>query len=252
MTTLVSFDVDGTLIVSKGDDANKLHKLAFAAGMKQVFDVDTNIDVIKHHGSTDPLILVAVLGHHGVPYDKAMAKLKDMEAAMNDFFLEAAAADPNTAAAGLEVLPGVLELLETLQKREDVVTCLVTGNLEPIAWGKMRALGLESLFTQPPFGGFGSDFCSGNHQESWKDRMELVSIAADRAEKLRPEGITSRFHVGDTPMDLQAADGAGAKGVGVTTGIYSQDDLAAASPNSVVLAGLDDVPQVLEALGLDW
>jgi len=50
----------------------------------------------------------------------------------------------------------------------------------------------------------------------------------------------------------QAADGAGAKGVGVTTGIYSQDDLAAASPNSVVLAGLDDVPQVLEALGLDW
>lgn len=28
-------DVDGTLIISKGDGANKLHKLAFAAGMKK-------------------------------------------------------------------------------------------------------------------------------------------------------------------------------------------------------------------------
>ena len=47
-----------------------LHKLAFAEGMRQVFGVDTNIDVIKHHGSTDPLILVSVLAHHGVPHDQ--------------------------------------------------------------------------------------------------------------------------------------------------------------------------------------
>jgi hypothetical protein len=31
-----------------------------------------------------------------------------------------------------------------------VVTCLVTGNLEPVGWGKMRALGIDHLFTQPP------------------------------------------------------------------------------------------------------
>lgn len=42
------------------------------------------------------------------------------------------------------------------------MTCLVTGNLQPIGWGKMAALGLKNLFSQPPFGGFGSDFCSGN------------------------------------------------------------------------------------------
>jgi hypothetical protein len=46
-----------------------------------------------------------------------------------------------------------------LQARPDVATCLVTGNLEPIGWGKMRALGIEHLFTQPRFGGFGSDHC---------------------------------------------------------------------------------------------
>jgi len=44
-----------------------------------------------------------------------------------------------------------------------------------------------------------------------------------------------RIHVGDTPMDLQAADGAGARGVGVTTGIYSHDELTAASPGGCLV-----------------
>jgi hypothetical protein len=46
--------------------ANKLHKDAFAQGFKQVFGLDTHIDVIKHHGSTDPLIVIKVLEHHGI------------------------------------------------------------------------------------------------------------------------------------------------------------------------------------------
>ena len=48
-----------------------------------------------------------------------------------------------------------------LQARGDVAVGLVTGNLEPIAWGKMQALGLLEAFSEPHFGGFGSDFCSG-------------------------------------------------------------------------------------------
>lgn len=66
------------------------------------------------------------------------------------------------------------------------MTGLVTGNLEPIGWGKMEALGILSLFSKPRFGGFGSDFCSGNIAESWKDRGELVRIAAKRAEESMP------------------------------------------------------------------
>lgn len=49
------------------------------------------------------------------------------------------------------------------QARGDVAVGLVTGNLEPIAWGKMQALGLLEAFSEPHFGGFGSDFCSGDH-----------------------------------------------------------------------------------------
>jgi hypothetical protein len=32
-----------------------------------VFQLDTTIDVVEHHGSTDPLIILKVLEHHGIP-----------------------------------------------------------------------------------------------------------------------------------------------------------------------------------------
>ena len=41
--------------------------------MAQVYDLDTNIDVIKHHGSTDPLILVGILMHHGIAKEEVRA-----------------------------------------------------------------------------------------------------------------------------------------------------------------------------------
>jgi len=63
-------DVDGTLIHSIGKDANRLHKECFSVGFKEVFGLDTNIDVVEHHGSTDPLIVLKVLEHHGIPKEQ--------------------------------------------------------------------------------------------------------------------------------------------------------------------------------------
>lgn len=76
MAILVSFDVDGTLIRSRGEQANHLHREAFSAAFKQVFGLDTTIDVIPHHGSTDTLILVAVLELHGIPKDKVRGRAR--------------------------------------------------------------------------------------------------------------------------------------------------------------------------------
>lgn len=74
-----------------------------------------------------------------------------------------------------------------VQDRGDVITCLVTGNLEPIGWAKMDALGIKHMFTEPYFGGFGSDYCNpDNSEQSWKDRAELVKISAQKAHKIFP------------------------------------------------------------------
>lgn len=77
----------------------------------------------------------------------------------------------------MELLPGVLELLQRLQARKDVAVGLVTGNLEPIGWAKMEALGIKGLFSQPLFGGFGTDHCSGDTVEMWRDRADFIRIA---------------------------------------------------------------------------
>ncbi|WIA15404.1 hypothetical protein OEZ85_002060 [Tetradesmus obliquus] len=250
--TLVSFDVDGTLIHSIGKDANKLHKECFSAGFKEVFGLDTHIDIIPHHGGTDPLIAIKVLEHCGVPKAEAQIKLKELEAAMVRHFQ----AHADRAGLGLELLPGVKALLEALKARGDVASCLVTGNLEPIGWGKMAALGIESLFSKPLFGGFGSDFCSGNTQEMWRDRAEFVRLAGQRAEQQYQGGVRAAFHVGDTPMDIRAALEAGCVAVGVTTGVYSRQQLEAAGEGVaagrlVVLDSLEDVDAVLKVLQLE-
>lgn len=70
---LLVADVDGTLIRSIGKEANKLHKECFTVGFKEVFGLDTHIDIIPHHGGTDPLIVLKVLEHHGVAKEEVWA-----------------------------------------------------------------------------------------------------------------------------------------------------------------------------------
>lgn len=54
-------DVDGTLVTSVDDTASKLHKAAFTHCFKAGFGLDVDIDEVQHQGSTDPLIILAVL-----------------------------------------------------------------------------------------------------------------------------------------------------------------------------------------------
>ena len=49
MTTVVTFDVDGTLVTSEGKNANRLHKLAFAHAWRTVFSFEADIDEVPHH-----------------------------------------------------------------------------------------------------------------------------------------------------------------------------------------------------------
>ena len=46
---------------------------AFAYAFKEVYGLEADIDEIAHHGSTDQLVLLAVLAHRGVPEEQAEA-----------------------------------------------------------------------------------------------------------------------------------------------------------------------------------
>ena len=256
---LITFDVDGTLVRSVGQNANKLHKEAFQHAFKSVFGIDTTIDVIKHHGSTDGLILVNVMEHHGVDREEAMGKLIPMKEAMVDYF----GRHKERARVGIEVLPGVEKLLGRLQNSPSVYIGLCTGNLEPIAWMKMESLGLKKYFeaTQDRivFGGFGSDFCDPSLSSS-ANRAQLVRHAASRAAKDLgvSDGFVRRFHVGDAPMDIQAAlMNEETHALGVLTGIFDRQQLEDAAAHisvqqldthTTILESLEDTEEVLDVI----
>ncbi|XP_021747870.1 uncharacterized protein LOC110713729 [Chenopodium quinoa] len=213
---LITFDIDRTFIRSTGPNSNHLHRQAFSHALLQVFGIDGTIDVIQHHGSTDPAILVNTLVHYGIPSEVSTEKLSDLKSKM----IEYAKGHAKDIGEGLEV----------------------TGNLEEVAWMKMEGLGIEKYFSVPHIGGFGSDHI---------DRGHLVKIAAERAEKLFPGKFDLRVHVGDTPNDIRAAEFGGALAIGVCTGIFGKEELDPASTGgAVVLQNLSDCESFLNLLGL--
>jgi hypothetical protein len=84
--SILCSDIDGTLVRSCGEKANHLHKEAFSHCFKVVFGVDTNIDTIKHHGGTDPLIIKKVLEHNGVEGEHVMERMTDLQEAMCAYY----------------------------------------------------------------------------------------------------------------------------------------------------------------------
>ena len=258
--TLITFDVDGTLVKgAAGQSAEKsAHARAFSHGLSEVLGKGTKpvvplpaevLPAEKFHGSTDGLIALrladAVLG---IPPAEAEGKLPLIFRSMYEY---CARLSDQEMICGIDPLPGVLATLTSLAGRSDVVCGLVTGNVEGIARKKMRSVGVLATGALAPaaveqtwsgeddaafLGGFGSDFCSGDISDMARnhlDRAEQIVIATERARSLLGPGsrLTRVVHVGDAPADVLAAKhcaddarlGAGTVVgcVGVATGSYS-------------------------------
>lgn len=197
---LILFDIDKTLIKSSSS-------WRFIAPFKKVYGVDTNIDIINHHGMTDQQIIIEVLRKNGIDDKTIMAKLKDYMAEMVVYYKGA------SKMKEVVLIDGVVASLESLRNRGGFVMGLVTGNIEPIAWEKLRIAGIDWYFS---IGGFGSDDIN---------RTNLVKLAVSRANDKFKEQFSEIFIVGDSPLDIKAGKEAGVKTVGVATGIYSKEEL---------------------------
>ena len=217
--TLLLFDIDGTLISS----VSSSHKKAFSEGFRTVYGIDADIGIINHHGMTDQQIIIEVMKKKGLAMDIIESGLKRCMHVMASSFARFAEDD--------EIMPmkGVVELLERLKARGATMG-IVTGNLEDIAWQKLRKAGIENYFST---GGFGSDS---------PIRTELVKITLRRTGKTPDSNRV--FLIGDTPKDIIAGKEAGVKTIGVATGIYSREELEQAGAD-YVLGNLEDADQFL-------
>jgi phosphoglycolate phosphatase-like HAD superfamily hydrolase len=177
VTRLLLFDIDGTLMVSRGSGLR-----AMRAAMRQVFDVAAPEVGVRPHGKTDPVLFEELANAYGLPLGRLWDHMDDLQRVYATH-LEIGLREDNL----IEVKPGVVDLLGALQARPDVSLGLVTGNLQRTAWLKLEAANLASYFET---GGFGSDA---------RHRNERITVAT------AVHVISSRSAPVSTPRPLAAA-----------------------------------------------
>jgi len=221
MPGLILFDVDKTLI-----ERIEGHKEAFSHAFKQVYGVETSVDAIDHAGKTDRQIIVEVLKQEGLKESEILSKIDACIESMTDYFNRV------KDVIQIEAFDGISHLLTQLNEAGFLLG-LVTGNLEPIARGKLDQVGLNHFFK---LGGFGSDD---------RDRSQLVRLAIKRArEQFDFKANNNVFLLGDTPRDIAAGKAAEVTTIGVATGNYSEEELVEADADHV-LSNLSSEQKVL-------
>ncbi|GJQ14807.1 hypothetical protein GpartN1_g6598.t1 [Galdieria partita] len=233
---LVTFDIDGTLLKG-GENANTGHKRSIEWAVSQVWGIEATVQGVKHAGLTDPIIIQNMLLLHGKTEQEIWPKMNLAIQLAGEYFEKTYSTSETVV-----VLPGVKRVLESLQRR-GVYLAIVSGNLETIGWKKIERAELKPYFMT---GAFGSDHtCRG----------ELILLAKQRI--LQQCGLSHDeipwqvYHVGDTLEDMEAANYARVKGIGVLTGSCTDvHSLSSAHPDFVISDWMDGESELLARLGI--
>jgi phosphoglycolate phosphatase-like HAD superfamily hydrolase len=217
---LILFDIDGTLIDTGGAGAR-----SWSWAFERLFD--RRVDIAEHStaGMTDPAIA-------RITFTQAMEREptpEELTSLMTSY--QAVLPDFVAASSDYRVLAGVEDLLGRLTDA-GILLGLTTGGLEAAAHAKLGRGQLNRFFL---VGGYGSDS---------EDRVELTRAAVTRGEGMLdgPVDLSQVLVVGDTPLDIDAAEGVGAVSVGVASGRYGVDELSAAGADHVLASLAEPFP----------
>ena len=220
-TTLLLWDIDGTLIASGGAGMRALQ-----TALHRVFAIAGSLADIDFAGRTDRWIMREVFRKF------SLAATEENFSRFFDGYVAALPAELANPQA--RVLPGVRELLRTAAAHGAVAQGLLTGNVRRGAQVKLAHHGLWEHFA---FGAFGDDS---------EFRNDLGPHALRRAREhhgaeFAPANV---WIIGDTPHDIACARAAGVRVVAVATGGSTADELRMHAPDAV-LADLSDTERFL-------
>lgn len=224
---VVLFDIDGTILWSDGAG-----RRAMEAALTSVFGT-AGPGTYRYDGKTDRQIareLMRLEGHDEDFIERRMDRVLD-------HYLEGLRHElASSARMGLH--PGVTELIDAIEAREDAVLGLLTGNVAEGAAAKLAAVGLD-------LGRFRVNAFGSDHEH----RPELPAIAHARAVEVTGRALVGDrlIVIGDTPADIQCGRGIGARAIGVATGHYTVAELMEHDPVAVfeTLADTDAVMRVI-------
>jgi phosphoglycolate phosphatase len=139
MTTVLFWDIDGTLINSGGAG-----RLALAEAAIQMIGDSVDLSSMKMAGLTELEIALNILERIGVSPDE-----HNLKTFLSLYEKNIAACLHQTEGY---IIAGVPEILETLKHCEQVISILLTGNCAAGAWAKLSHYGLNHYFRLGAFG----------------------------------------------------------------------------------------------------
>lgn len=224
-TTAVLWDLDGTILTTARAGVRALEDAA-----REVLRVEVDLSQMHTAGMTDRAIAAVIIERCGDDVDPSteLEFLRVYTERLPERLLERRGA----------VMPGVVEILRSLQEREDVLIALLTGNMRAGAQAKLAAYSLGEYFTD---GGFADDAY---------ERADIGRLLIERVARDHPGIPIERiFLVGDTPSDVRAGRAVGIKTIAVATGSYGVSELTAEGAWRVY-ERLPDPAEFLALLGL--
>ncbi|HEX9038249.1 MAG TPA: HAD family hydrolase [Ktedonobacterales bacterium] len=207
--SLFLFDIDGTLL--RG--APPVHRQALCAAARGVYCVNISpADLGQTAGMTDSAIARRALRAAGLPDGAITRRLPAFFAAAADIYEQTVPSDLSAY-----LTPHATEALAWLRDRGATLG-LVTGNIQRLAWAKLRAAGLLDYFRiagaeepHPWIGAFGDDA---------EEREALPPLALSRAAHVLgwEHAAKNTWVVGDTPADIACGLASGLGVIAVATG----------------------------------
>ena len=225
MQRLILFDVDQTLLSTRGGDRKALN-----TAFSELYGIEDAFEGVGFGGRMDLSIMAEVYRINEVAEDDR--RLDDFKSRYFEHLERILPEWEN----GI-VCPGVRDLLMALDSSKDVRLGLATGNFREAAFIKLQRYGLDGFFEE---GGFG-----GDHPE----RPEVVADAIAKCQALA-DTVYERnniFVIGDSISDVKAGQANDINSVAVATGHYDTQKLASLNPTHV-FQDLSDTKSVLKVL----
>ena len=207
---LIYWDMDGTLI-----DTGVAGRLATEAIFKRHGKDAVPEIIISESGKTDTYICwqFYIALHNRVP------SLKELDAFCFEYETEIV---KQMAKLNASLLDNVQNILEELQKKENWMCLLISGNRRNGVINKLKLLGIDKYFNieNSVFG------------DNYFTKRAMARDALKQSEKRWGES-SRRIVVGDAPMDIICGNIMGAETISVATGIYNVQTLSKCRPTRV-------------------
>ncbi len=214
---LVLFDIDGTMLTT-----SRVGIKAMECAGREIFDGSFTVQDIEFAGRLDPMIIDDLLEPWG---KRGCAEHRERFREGYGRHLELFVKEPGITRA----LPGVVELIDEVDRQQHGVLGLVTGNYPETGFTKISAAGIDP--ERFKINAWGSD----SHSTP-PTRNDLPGVAMSRYAEATGRVLQGSevVIIGDTPHDVDCAMAHGCRCIATATGMYTRGVLDSTRADLVV------------------